>query len=79
MSIEWILVIFFVFVTLLFVAIAALFPEWVGITGRKNQEYYERLEADGAAAQTDSTAPQPSQDATAPSATNTTDKSEPRS
>lgn len=51
MSIEWILVIFFVFVTLLFVAIAAMFPEWVGITGRKNQEYYEKLEKDGAAAQ----------------------------
>ncbi len=47
MPIEWILVIFFVFVTLLFIAIAVAFPEWVGITGRKNQEYYEQLERDG--------------------------------
>lgn len=38
-AIGWILAALFVFVTLVFVVIAVLFPEWVGITGKKAQEY----------------------------------------
>lgn len=34
----WILGGFFIFVTLLFIAIAIFFPEWVGITGKKARE-----------------------------------------
>ncbi len=39
MEIGWLMFGFFVFVTLIFVAIAFFLPEWVGITGKKAQEY----------------------------------------
>lgn len=38
MAIGWIMAGFFVFVTLIFVAIAFFLPEWVGITGNKAKE-----------------------------------------
>ena len=41
MEIGWLMLGFFIFVTMIFVAIAFFFPEWVGITGataRKIQE-----------------------------------------
>ncbi len=38
MEIGWIMGIIFVFVTVIFIAIAFLLPEWVGITGKKAQE-----------------------------------------
>lgn len=33
---------FFIFVTMIFVAVAFFFPEWVGITGKKAKEYQEQ-------------------------------------
>jgi lipopolysaccharide export LptBFGC system permease protein LptF len=38
MEIGWILAVFFIFVTLIFLIIAFFLPEWVGITGKKAQE-----------------------------------------
>lgn len=38
MAIGWIMGGFFIFVTLVFVAIALFFPEWVGITGKRAKE-----------------------------------------
>ncbi len=35
MEIMWVLVFFFAFITIVFVAFAYFFPEWVGITGKK--------------------------------------------
>jgi len=35
MEIGWILGLFFMFCTMLFIAIAFFLPEWVGITGKK--------------------------------------------
>jgi hypothetical protein len=35
MEIMWILLFFFAFITIAFVAFAYFFPEWVGITGKK--------------------------------------------
>lgn len=41
MEIGWALGILFVFVTIIFIAIAFFLPEWVGITGKKAQEIME--------------------------------------
>ena len=38
MEIGWILTGFFIFVTLIFIAVAIFLPEWVGITGKKAKE-----------------------------------------
>ena len=38
MDMVWALVIFFIFVTMAFLVIALMFPEWVGITGKKALE-----------------------------------------
>lgn len=38
MDMIWVLMIFFIFVTVVFIAVALLFPEWVGITGNKALE-----------------------------------------
>lgn len=38
MELFWIMFIFFVVVTAVFVVISFLFPEWVGITGKKALE-----------------------------------------
>lgn len=35
MEIFWIMGAFFVFITFLYVVISLMFPEWVGITGKK--------------------------------------------
>lgn len=37
-EIGWLMLGFFIFITLIFVAIAFFLPEWVGITGKKAQE-----------------------------------------
>jgi hypothetical protein len=39
MEIVWILTGFFIFVTLVFIAIAFFFPEWVGIQGKVAEEF----------------------------------------
>ncbi len=38
MELIWILAILFVFVTIVFMAIAFFLPEWVGITGQKAKQ-----------------------------------------
>ena len=38
MELFWIMFIFFVVVTVVFVVISFLFPEWIGITGKKALE-----------------------------------------
>lgn len=38
MEILWIMGFFFILCTMLFLAIAFFFPEWVGITGKKAHE-----------------------------------------
>lgn len=38
MEIGWILGLFFMFCTMLFIAIAFFLPEWVGITGKKAKD-----------------------------------------
>ena len=38
MDMVWALMIFFIFITVVFLVIALLFPEWVGITGKKALE-----------------------------------------
>lgn len=35
MELIWIMLIFFTFITIIFVALAFAFPEWFGITGKK--------------------------------------------
>ena len=41
MELFWILFFFFIIVTVVFVIIAFMFPEWVGITGKKALEIQE--------------------------------------
>lgn len=41
MEVFWILIIFFAFVTIAFIAFAFYFPEWVGITGAKARKIQE--------------------------------------
>jgi len=38
MDLIWGLLIFFIFITMAFLVIALMFPEWVGITGKKALE-----------------------------------------
>jgi F0F1-type ATP synthase membrane subunit b/b' len=38
MELFWVMLIFFLFITIVFVVIAFLYPEWVGITGKKALE-----------------------------------------
>ena len=44
MELVWVMITFFIFITILFIVMAIAFPEWFGITGkraleiRKNQE-----------------------------------------
>ena len=46
MELGWILGGLFVFVTLIFVAIAIFLPEWVGITGKKALETKKEQQGD---------------------------------
>lgn len=34
----WVLIFFFAFITIIFVAFAIFYPEWVGITGKKAKQ-----------------------------------------
>lgn len=42
----WILIFFFAFVTIAFIAFAYFFPEWVGITGKKALKIQEHQKED---------------------------------
>lgn len=46
MEIGWIMLGFFVFVTLAFVAFALFLPEWVGITGKKARDIMKEQQGD---------------------------------
>lgn len=46
MEIGWLMFGFFVFITMAFVVFAIFLPEWVGITGKKAQEYIKEHEAE---------------------------------
>lgn len=49
MEIGWLLFGFFLFVTMIFIAVAFFLPEWVGITGKKAQQLMKEHEQDGSA------------------------------
>lgn len=51
MSIAWIMGGFFVFVTLIFCAIAFFLPEWVGITGKKAKQTMKEQHGDAVPSQ----------------------------
>jgi hypothetical protein len=46
MEIGWLMFGFFIFVTILFMAVAFFLPEWVGITGKKAQEIIKEQAGD---------------------------------
>lgn len=46
MSIAWIMGGFFVFITVLFFALAFFLPEWVGITGKKARQTMKEQQGD---------------------------------
>jgi hypothetical protein len=46
MTLTWLLLGFFIFVTMIFLVIAFLFPEWVGITGSKAKEIQKHQQGD---------------------------------
>lgn len=46
MELGWILGGLFIFVTLVFMAIALFLPEWVGITGKKAKQTMEEQKGD---------------------------------
>ncbi len=45
MEIGWIMLIFFIFVLMVFIAVAFFLPEWVGITGKKAKEIMAEQES----------------------------------
>lgn len=46
MELFWIMFIFFVFVTAVFIVISFIFPEWIGITGKKALEIQKHQQGD---------------------------------
>ncbi len=46
MEMIWLLLGFFAFVTIAFIAFAYFFPEWIGITGAKAKEIQKHQEQD---------------------------------
>jgi hypothetical protein len=49
MELMWMMIGFFLFITIIFVVIAFIFPEWVGITGKRAieiQKHQEHNESD---------------------------------
>ncbi len=46
MEIAWMLGLLFVFVTGVFIVIALMFPEWVGITGKVAKEFEKQQRGD---------------------------------
>lgn len=47
MDLIWVMFIFFIFITILFVVLAMAFPEWFGITGKKALEIQKHQQGDG--------------------------------
>ena len=46
MELFWIMFLFFTFITIIFVVLAFVFPEWFGITGRKALDIQKHQEED---------------------------------
>ena len=46
MEVFWILTFFFAFITIVFIAFAYFFPEWVGITGKTAKKVQEHQQKD---------------------------------
>lgn len=46
MDLIWGLLIFFIFITVIFLVIALMFPEWVGITGKRALEIQKHQSGD---------------------------------
>ena len=46
MNLFWIMFMFFTFITIIFVALAFLFPEWFGITGKVAKEIQKHQQGD---------------------------------
>lgn len=46
MSLIWVMLAFFIFVTILFIVLAVSFPEWFGITGKRAKEINKHQEGD---------------------------------
>ncbi len=46
MELIWIMLGFFIFITIIFVVVAFLFPEWFGITGKKALEIQKHQSED---------------------------------
>lgn len=47
MDLIWIMIGFFVFITILFCVLAIAFPEWFGITGKKALDIQKHQSGDG--------------------------------
>lgn len=48
MELFWVMFIFFIVVTAVFVVISFLFPEWIGITGKKALEIQKHQQGEDA-------------------------------
>lgn len=46
MELFWVMFIFFIIVTAVFIVISFLFPEWIGITGKKALEIQKHQNGD---------------------------------
>lgn len=46
MEFAFVMIGFFIFVTMVFVVIAVFFPEWVGITGKRAKEIQEHQKSE---------------------------------
>lgn len=55
MELIWVMVGFFAFITLIFIAVAYFLPEWIGITGKRALEIEEHQKASSDATANNST------------------------
>lgn len=46
MELVWVMLTFFIFITVIFIVLAITFPEWFGITGKKALEIHKHQEGD---------------------------------
>lgn len=56
MEIGWIMFAFFLFITVIFLILMFLLPEWFGITGKKAKEILREQQGDSAPQETNSSA-----------------------
>lgn len=46
MELVWVMIAFFIFITILFIVLAVAFPEWFGITGNRAREIHKHQNGD---------------------------------